>query len=204
MRRKSLHCCLAAGVALRGPFPRISADWVSHDRLAVFVHDVQHYRDMRESGTAKDLEFPSTHWSSVLAAGETESEQGLEALDRLIRRYEPALKAYLRQKFGLDEGDARDVFQSFLLEVVLRKELIRKARPIKGYQFRSFLLTAFHNFVASDMRRELAQKRRPEGGFVAIDESSDRELGHVSAASSELFDVSWARAVVADALPLRH
>lgn len=157
---------------------------------------------MHETATAKGIGFPSTHWSSVLAAGDTESQQGLEALGALLRRYEPALTWYLRQKFWVDGDEANDILQSFIAEVVLAKELIRKARPEKGFQFRKFLLTAFHNFAASHVRRTKAQKRCPSGGFVSLDESPDREMGYVAEPSPELFDVAWARGVIGEAMRL--
>lgn len=157
---------------------------------------------MHETATPKEIGFPSTHWSSVLAAGDIESQEGSEALGALLHRYQPALTWYLRQKFWVDGDAGSDILQSFIAEVVLAKELIRKARPEKGHQFRKFLLTAFHNFAASHVRRTKAQKRSPSGGFVSLDESPDREMGYVPEPSPEVFDVAWARGVIGEALRL--
>lgn len=148
----------------------------------------------------KGVGFPSTHWSSVLAAGDIESQKGSEALGSLLHRYQPALTWYLRQKLWVDGDEANDILQSFIAEIVLAKELIRTAKPEKGHQFRKFLLTAFHNFAASHVRRTKAQKRHPSGGFVSLDEFPDREVGCVAEPSPELFDVAWARGIVGEAM----
>ena len=144
--------------------------------------------------------FPSTHWSSVMAAGETETDQGREALDRLLRRYQPALKAYLIEKFRCRPAQADDLFQSFALEIVIRKELVARARPMPGHLFRSFLLCALHNFTTSEYRREQAQKRRPAGGFSSVEELLEMDLGPEEKPSSAAFDLAWARSVIAEAV----
>jgi len=59
--------------------------------------------------------FASTHWSVVLAAGETKSAQADEAMDRLCRSYWYPLYAYVRRKgYGADEAQDLTCFQSFL------------------------------------------------------------------------------------------
>jgi len=71
----------------------------------------------------------------------------------MLTRYRPALKAYLMEKFRYGEDQALDLLQDFVLEVVLKKELIAGACRIPGTKFRSYILCALHNFATSEYRR---------------------------------------------------
>jgi DNA-directed RNA polymerase specialized sigma24 family protein len=154
---------------------------------------------MLEPATAQELTFPSTHWSSIHAAGAEDSEESRQALGALIQRYRPAITAYLITKFRCQEEDARDLFQGFVEAVVLERGLIVRARRMRGHQFRSFLLTALHNFATSQFRREQAQKRQPAGGLVSLDVLEAVDVVSMPP-SAVAFDAAWARWVVAAAI----
>ena len=81
--------------------------------------------------------FATTHWSAVLAAGDTKSPQAKEALENLCRAYWYPLYAYVRRK-GYQADDAQDLTQEFFARLVARNYL-RVADRNKG-KFRSFLL----------------------------------------------------------------
>jgi len=147
-----------------------------------------------------DLHFPSTHWSSVVAAGHRESEEGRSALGRMLTRYRPALKAYLMEKFRYGEDQALDLLQDFVLEVVLKKELIAGARRIPGTKFRSYILCALHNFGISEYRRNTALKRRPVGGLASLDELRELDFDPAGQRTTPAVDANWARSVLAQAL----
>jgi RNA polymerase sigma-70 factor (ECF subfamily) len=57
-------------------------------------------------------QFPTTHWSLVLAAGGTDSAEAATALERLCRTYWYPLYAYVRRR-GLEPSDAEDVTQEY-------------------------------------------------------------------------------------------
>ncbi len=76
--------------------------------------------------------------------------------------------------------------------------MLEQANSANG-RLRSFLLRSFQNFIASERRKEQAQKRAPQGGpLVALDEAPE----HLEAAVTEgsLLDVAWARQTLALAL----
>jgi hypothetical protein len=56
--------------------------------------------------------FTTTHWSVVLAAGQTEAPQAGEALEKLCRTYWYPLYAYIRRE-GSGAADAQDLTQEF-------------------------------------------------------------------------------------------
>jgi hypothetical protein len=89
---------------------------------------------------AEASRFPSTHWSSIFSANQSDPEQAKAALGRLLGRYRSPLLAYLREKFYADEEQTRDWLQSFIAEQVLQKEILREVGPMEGKKFRSFLL----------------------------------------------------------------
>lgn len=153
-----------------------------------------------EFPTPKPAGFPSTHWSSVLAAAESTSEKGLQALGNLLTRYQPALTFYLQKKFFYKEEEAKDIFHDFVLQNILKRELISQLRPMKGYEFRRFLLCSLHTFAISQYRRRTAQKRRPTEGLTSLDELTDVDLNSGETPKSGDFDVAWARTVLQEAL----
>ena len=142
--------------------------------------------------------FPTTRWSSVARAGSDEAEATRAALDRLLGRYLPALKAHLVYQRRMTPDRADDLLQGFVSEKILQKNLIARADRDRG-KFRTFMLYALDNYVVSAMRRASAKKRSPaEGATVGLDE----HLDHVAAdeGPSDVFDVAWARQVLAEVL----
>ena len=56
--------------------------------------------------------FAATHWSVVLAAGQSADKQASEALEQLCRAYWYPLCAYVRRE-GYNPTDAQDLTQGF-------------------------------------------------------------------------------------------
>lgn len=100
--------------------------------------------------------FATTHWSVVLAAGDTEAPEAVAALERLCRTYWYPLYAYVRRR-GQGHEDAQDLTQAFLLQLLERKSFSRVDRE-RG-RFRSFLLAGLNYFLADHHDRVTAQKR---------------------------------------------
>lgn len=140
--------------------------------------------------------FPSTHWSQILAV---ECETGGEkrsALDSLLVRYLPALRAHLTYR-GIHPEQADDVLHDFVAKKILEKDLISLANPQAG-KFRTFLLTALDRFVSNQIRRAKAKKRRPEGNVVSLEVS--QEPSATGTDHTAAFEIAWAREVIAEAL----
>lgn len=156
---------------------------------------------MNETGSAipdqtAHGEFPSTHWSVVLSAGDRLSANGFSALEDLCRAYWPPLYSFLRRQ-GQSPHDAEDLVQGFLARVLAREDLAGVG-PEKG-RFRTFLLTSLRNFVIKQALRDKALKRG--GGQIPISinaEEAERLCGpDLTATSPEAaFDRRFAQAVV--------
>src|SRR5213083_519413 len=149
--------------------------------------------------------FPSTRWSVVLAAGrsQAESEVAQAALAELCQTYWAPLYSFVRSR-GYTVHDAQDFTQSFFAYVIEHKIYARVDRQ-KG-RFRSFLLASLKNFLADASDRERTLKRGSGQSFLPLDEERANEAESLfqthNATSSEdqLFDRSWAEALVAAGL----
>ena len=145
--------------------------------------------------------FPTTHWSAILAAGQSGGTAADTALAGLCRTYWYPLYAFARRK-GRQPADAQDLTQGFFAHLI-EVRLMRKADPQKG-RFRSFLLGCFTIFLASETERTQAQKRGGGSLMVPIDfEQAERRLAaepSSTASPEQLFDRHWAVAVLDAAL----
>jgi len=107
--------------------------------------------------------FATTHWSVVLAAGQSTDTQASVALEQLCRTYSYPLYAFVRRQ-GYGPHDAQDLTQGFFARL-LEKDYLADVDRRKG-KFRSFLLAAIKHFLADERDRAKTQKRG--GGQVAI------------------------------------
>lgn len=148
--------------------------------------------------------FYSTCWSTVRRAGAPGPDRE-DALDRLVRQYRPAMKHYLRTRFGLDASTADDVVQGFLLDKVLKRNLLHHAARERG-KFRTFLLTAINRYAVDHFRRAGAKKRIPANVLVPLDGVAEQK-GDNGACDQDTsaFDNAFVRQVLAMAVwRLRH
>ncbi|MBI2925199.1 MAG: hypothetical protein HYY24_05790 [Verrucomicrobia bacterium] len=138
--------------------------------------------------------FPTTNWADVAAAASQNVDRRLQALERLLPRYWPALKGRLANRFGLTPEAVEDALQGFVLDKVLVGELLAKADRSRG-RFRCFLMEALDNHVSNQLRQERALKRRPSSEPIPLEELNGEEPAFAQAlAPAE--DVAWARAVM--------
>jgi hypothetical protein len=141
--------------------------------------------------------LPTTDWSLVAHASLPDEQMGLESLNELLARYQPALKAHLVLKKKFPPPLADDLIQGFLSAKIMEDGLVSRADPRRG-KFRTILLTALDNYVISVIRHDAAKKRSPEHGFASLDDSAD-QLGTVHP-PPDPFDVAWAHEVIVEAL----
>ncbi len=141
--------------------------------------------------------FATTHWSVVLAAGKSSSENQKQALETLCQSYWFPLYAYLRRR-GYDNHQAEDFTQAFFAHI-LEKHKLRTADPKYG-KFRSFLLIRLKGFVSDERDRAQAQKRG--GGRKIFSLSFQNAEGQYALEPAEqlspemLFEKSWALTVL--------
>jgi hypothetical protein len=95
--------------------------------------------------------FATTHWSMIRAAG-GEDTAAREAMAALCRSYWFPLYAFVRRK-GRSPQDAEDLTQEFFAQL-LEHHWVAQADRSKG-RFRSFLLTAFSHFLATNGTKPL-------------------------------------------------
>lgn len=111
---------------------------------------------IRQIPSERNGEFTTTHWSVILQACDTDSNEASEALERLCRSYWYPVYAHVRRQ-GKGSEDAEDLTQEFFARL-LEKQYIRLADPHRG-RFRTFLLTSLGHFVTNDWQKSRALKR---------------------------------------------
>ena len=152
--------------------------------------------------------FPSTRWSVVLAAGDSqaESEIAQAALAELCQTYWAPLYSFVRKR-GYTVHDAQDLTQSFFAYLIDKKIYARADRQ-KG-KFRSFLLASLKNFLGHAYDREQTLKRGGARDFLPLKEEQAEEAEslfqtHVNLIDAigddRIFERSWAEALVAAGL----
>jgi DNA-directed RNA polymerase specialized sigma24 family protein len=141
--------------------------------------------------------FPTTRWSLVLSAGHSGEEEKRAALDALLRRYLPALRAHLMIAKVAPPGQVDDLLQGFLADKVVAQDMIAKARRERG-KFRTFVAVALDRYVIDQLRRQRSTLRSPaaEAAVVPLDDNDPVDL---SPSSHRAFNIAWAAEVVAEA-----
>lgn len=150
------------------------------------------------SGPGQPSAFPTTHWSVVLNAAADSESEARAALETLCCRYWYPLYAFARRQ-GRSHHDAEDCTQAFILRLLAHDGLAR-ARAERG-RFRTFLLTAFHNFLINEWQ---AARTVRHGGNVALvplpfrtcDEQFAREPCDPGMDPAQAFNRSWAQDLI--------
>ena len=120
----------------------------------------------QDSASLPDLRFTTTHWSVVLLAGQADSPQANEALEKLCRTYWYPLYVYVRRQ-GNGPEDAQDLTQIFFSRL-LEKNCFAKADRDRG-KFRTFLLGSLKNFLVNEWKRAGRLKRGGGVEFLSFD-----------------------------------
>jgi RNA polymerase sigma-70 factor (ECF subfamily) len=143
--------------------------------------------------------FLTTHWSLIegIRAGE---DQDQALIGSLLKNYWKPVYCYLRRR-GFANEEAKDLTQAFFHEIVLGKELIQQADRGKG-RFRSFLLTALHNYLINVRDMETAKKRVPKGRLVPLDKVDPEALPVVAddLSPEDCFNHAWVSSLLERAL----
>jgi RNA polymerase sigma-70 factor (ECF subfamily) len=136
------------------------------------------------------MQFSTTHWSVVLAAGRRGSIESDSALERLCKSYWPPLYAYVRRRVP-DLHEAQDLTQAFF-ERLLDRDYLADADPHRG-RFRAFLLTAFNHFLSKEWDKAKAQKRGGDRCRISFEFVSQDAMEPADQLTPEkLFERQWA------------
>lgn len=162
-------------------------------------------------GRTQHMVFHDTRWTVVRAAAGRLNPDGTNdpaaqaAFAQLCRTYWSPLYACLRSR-GVPRHDAQDLTQGFFVHL-LDGRLVHQADGRRG-RFRSFLLTAFENFVRDERDRARSQRRGGQYQFVSLWEvdqaearfDSDRAVAASWVAPEQFYEFQWASALVDAAL----
>ena len=154
-----------------------------------------------DSAHAAQGRFTTTHWSVVLAAGDSTAPTAQPALEHLCRAYWYPLYAFVRRR-GYGPEDAQDLTQSFFARL-LERDYVKRADRERG-KFRTFLLTALSHFLADEWDRAHRFKRGGARQFIAIDAATAEERYRLEPADpsdpAKLFERRWATTLLERAL----
>lgn len=142
------------------------------------------------------MAFLTTRWSRVVCAGTPAEPAGREALSSLCRDYWEPLYHFARRK-GHPPEDAQDLTQGFILSLLENNGIALASRE-RG-RFRTFLLSAFCNFLAKANRDRSAQKRG--GGTVPMSWDAEVEREFLQQSTDRVtpevqFEKRWALALL--------
>ncbi|HEY2124684.1 MAG TPA: sigma-70 family RNA polymerase sigma factor [Chthoniobacterales bacterium] len=152
--------------------------------------------------------FAPTHWSVIVAAGESQSapELARAALAQLCQTYWAPLYGFVRSR-GYSVHDAQDLTQNFFAFLIERKIYARADRE-KG-RFRSFLLASLKNFMASAYDHAHALKRGGGHELLPLNENQitdaeslfQSQLGTAPGTGEDrVFEQTWADTLVRESL----
>jgi RNA polymerase sigma factor (sigma-70 family) len=154
--------------------------------------------------------FEATHWTVVFLSakkGSSDETGSQDALASLCRVYWPPLYTFVRRR-GYGPADAQDLTQDFFIHL-LESEALAKADRMRG-RFRTFLLAALKNFLASAHERNQALKRGGGREFLPLDAAmaeaeaaaqlDEGRPGDFPGEEDRQFERRWATALVGRAL----
>jgi DNA-directed RNA polymerase specialized sigma24 family protein len=143
-----------------------------------------------------------TDWSLISdAASLSDARAAADALERISRRYWPAIYAFIRSS-GRDVHEAADLTQGFICDVVLSRSLLHSADPKRG-RFRNLLLHALQNYMREQHRNKTRRKRTGPGPSPRVLEYVEEALVHQQGRASDPEDAfmsQWAATLVRQVL----
>jgi RNA polymerase sigma-70 factor (ECF subfamily) len=142
----------------------------------------------------RNSHFSQTDWSMIGRLAGDDQAGASEALDRLLRRYWPAVYSYIRRS-GRDVHEAADLTQSFVSDVLIRRGLLQGADRAKG-RFRNLLLESLRNYLREAHRTHTRRKRAPKGGVVLGLDISRAAPEDGEQSPEGAFDAAWFRTMV--------
>lgn len=147
--------------------------------------------------------FPETNWTLVLQAGEDAStSRRSRAITEWCRLYWQPIYCFIRLQ-GRRPHDAEDLTQGFFARFLKRND-IAGIDASRG-RMRSYLVTAVKNYLISEHKREVRQKRGGATRILSIEalaaEARLQGIEPAEAASPEAgFDRQWALTLVENAV----
>ena len=139
----------------------------------------------------------ATHWSLISRARQSNPDERRVALAELLERYYPVLQSHLIVRKRLEPHHVDDLLQGFVAERILERNFLAQADRVKG-KFRSLLFRSLENFVVDQFRHD--RRFLAMGSIAGPAGDSSNDIGEAGSATPDIFDVSWARQVLAEAI----
>lgn len=136
-----------------------------------------------------------TNWAMIFDAARGGDQHAADALEQLVRRYWPAVYAYIRRS-GRDVHETADLTQGFVCDVILGRHLFAHADPKRG-RFRTLLLSALQNYLQERHRHDTRAKRSPAGKPLHFDDTQVAAAeSHMNLSPEQAFIAQWNATVV--------
>ena len=113
------------------------------------------------------VRFLTTRWSLIEDVADNNKDEDRALIGTLLKRYWKPVYCYLR-RLGCGNEEAKDLTQAFFHDIVLGRNLFKRADKSQG-RFRSFLLVALKRYVTNVREKEFAQKRIQKSKLVPLD-----------------------------------
>lgn len=136
-------------------------------------------------------DFPTTCWTVVLHARDSNDPQSRESWDWLIAHYWKAVYGFIRQKWTKSNEEAKDLTQGFFLALMERHQLGAGDQA----SFRAFLKTALQHFLLDDLRRSNALKRGGPARPLSLD-GAEPPVPAPDLSPEEVFDRQWSMSLL--------
>lgn len=166
---------------------------ISRSPRAILVREMPH-RDTDILPGPGD--FPSTHWSLLVHAGDPSQKGYRESLERLVTMYWRPVYLYIRVAWAQSNDDAKDFTQDFLTRLS-DGTLLQSYDKGKG-RFRAYLKGALRHFLMDQQKAEVSQKRGGGRNIVSMDE--EVPVPAEGGSPDEVFDRAWAQSLLDQAL----
>lgn len=157
------------------------------------------------SGISGDREFPSTAWSVIIRARDPSSPDYLQNLGRLVELYWRPVYCAVRQGWGKNHDDAKDLTQEFFATVILDRGLLKSYARERG-SFRTLLRATLFHFMRDIARSARRQKRGRGETALPLDTIGEEATAPVPGAEKmspeQIFDLGWNQVVMSEALEL--
>ena len=144
----------------------------------------------------KQRKFPTTQWSEIRNVNTLDGPRQRQTANKLLQKYWKPVYCYLRRK-GYPNEQSKDLTQGFFYEVILGRDLLRRADRSRG-KFRTFLLTALDRYTIDQHNRQSTQKRNPSQDLIHLDTSeiSDMLQDRSSLTPEDIFNYAWASEIL--------
>lgn len=141
--------------------------------------------------------FTTTKWPILEALKDPEGPGAQRALEHLCNKYWHPFVIYARST-GFSAEEAEDLTQGFFTMMIERQGFAR-ADARRG-RLRSFLMTAFRNFISNENARGATERRGGKAIVVSIDSRDENMKLKIDPADSftprDAFERNWAETLL--------